>query len=58
VGGEPFRIVLANNGHKAICVTAEGANARMEKHRSEESLSVTILERVDNGAATWRVDYE
>lgn len=58
VGGEPFRIVVAGNGRKAISVTVDGAKALLEPHPAGEGLSVVVLERADNGDATWRVDYE
>jgi len=57
VGGEPFRIVLAGNGHKPGKVSAQGAQGRIEAHPADPSLSVLVLERADNGDVAWRVEY-
>ena len=57
IGGEPFRITVADNGGKAVKATASGAQAGLEKH-SADGLSRVILKRPDNGGVFWRIEYE
>jgi len=57
IGGEPFKIVVAGNGHKAVQVTAPEAQARLEKH-AVEGLVQIVLERPGNGDVSWRLDCE
>ncbi len=57
IGGEPFKIVLADNGRKPVKVTATDATAKIEPHAAA-GLSLITLERTANGNAEWRVEYE
>lgn len=56
VGGEPFRIVVAGNGRKAVLAGAGPAEARLDAHPSE-GLSVLVLERPETGAVTWQIQF-
>ena len=56
IGGEPFKIVVACNGHKAAKVSAQAAQARIEKH-AEKGLVQVVLERPDNGDVAWKLDW-
>ncbi len=58
VGGEAFRIVVANNGRTPTSVNAEGATARLEPHVAGEELSVIVLVRDSNGDVEWRLSHE
>ncbi|MCX6926915.1 MAG: hypothetical protein NT154_27465, partial [Verrucomicrobia bacterium] len=57
IGGEPFKIVVAGNGLKAVRVAASEAQARLEKH-AVEGLVQIILERPGNGDVSWKLDCE
>ena len=57
VGGEPFRIVLADNGSNVQKVDAVGAVARFENHSVDKGLSVLVLERKENADVFWHVEY-
>lgn len=57
VGNEAFRIVVANNGGTPGAVNAMGAKAHMEPYPGDASLSVLVLERTENGDASWSVNY-
>ena len=57
IGGEPFRITIANNGRKAVSVAADGGSAKLEKQTSGD-LSVIVLERPDNGDCHWQIGYD
>jgi len=56
VGGEPFKIVIANNGRKPVSVKANGAAAKMVPE-SKGDLTAVVLERPDNGDCKWQVTY-
>jgi hypothetical protein len=58
IGGEPFRLVLAGNGSKPLKVTANDAVARMEPHPAGDEFTTLVLERKENGAVNWSVDFE
>ena len=58
IGGEPFKIVLAGNGRRAVRVAAEGARAKLEPHPAGPELGVVVLERPDNGPVAWRAEFE
>jgi hypothetical protein len=58
IGGEPFRIVLAGNGHQPLRAAASGAVARMEPHPAGGELTTLVLERKDNGTTNWSVEFE
>jgi len=56
IGGEPFKITVADNGGKAVKVTATGGQAGLDKH-SPGGLSRIILKRPDNGDVFWKIEY-
>ena len=56
IGGEPFRITVANNAKKPISVNANQGEAKL-KQKSENDLSTIVLERPDNGACRWVIRY-
>jgi hypothetical protein len=58
IGGEPFRIVLAANGRKPLRAVASDALARLEPHPAGGEFTTLVLERKDNGATTWSVEFE
>jgi hypothetical protein len=58
IGGAPFRIVLAANGRKPLRAVASDALARLEPHPAGGELTTLVLERKDNGATTWSVEFE
>ena len=58
IGGEPFRIVLAGNGHKPLRASAGGALARLEKHPAGAGCVTLTVERKETGSAHWSVDYD
>ena len=57
-GGEPFRIVLAGNGRKQLRAAAINALARLEPHPAGGELTTLVMERKDNGATHWSVEFE
>jgi hypothetical protein len=57
IGGEPFKIVVAGNGHTVVKASAAEAQARLEKH-AVEGLFQIVLERPGNGTVSWRLDCE
>jgi hypothetical protein len=58
IGGEPFKIVVANNGAKAVKASASGAQAALAPHQSAADLSVITLMRADNGDTAWEIAYQ
>jgi len=58
IGGEPFRIVLAGNGHKPLRAAASGGVARLEPHPAGGEFTTLVLQRKDNGATHWSVEFE
>jgi hypothetical protein len=58
IGGEPFRIVLVGNGRKPLRASANDAVARMEQHPAGGEFTTLVLERQDNGAINWSVEFE
>lgn len=57
IGGEPFMIVIAGNGSKAIRAVADHATARLAAH-PEKGMNVIVLERPDSADVNWQVEYE
>lgn len=57
VGGEAFKIMIAENGKKPVKVTARDATARIEPHAAA-GLSVITLERPVSGDTRWKVEFE
>jgi len=58
IGGEPFRIVLANNGRKNIRIISAGSVARMESHPAGKDFTILVLERKDTKETYWEVKYK
>jgi hypothetical protein len=58
IGGESFKIVVANNGAKAAKVSAAGAEVTIAPHQSAADLSVITLTRADNGDTQWEIAYQ
>ncbi len=58
IGGEPFRIIVANNGRKNIRVISSGASVRMESHPAGKDFAIVVLERKDSKEAYWEVKYK
>ena len=58
IGGEPFRIVLANNGRQARQAVAGDAQVRLETHPAGREFTTLVMERKDNSPTTWSVEFE
>jgi hypothetical protein len=58
IGGEPFKIVVANNGAKSPKIGVEDAKASIAPHPTSADLVVVTLECEANTDVTWRVSYE
>ena len=58
IGGEPFRVVLAGNGRKALRAAGSGALARLEQHPAGGEFTTLVMERKDNGATHWSVEFQ
>ena len=58
IGGEPMRIVLADNGMKPLKAATVGGGTNVEVQAAGGERSVLILDRPDNGRAVWRVEYQ
>jgi len=58
VGGEPMKIVLANNGLKPVKATAAAGTARIESSAAGGDIAVLMLDRPDHGQVAWQMDYE
>ncbi len=58
VGGELFRIVLAQNGAKAIKTTAMDAVATLEPNATEGNLVTLIINSKENKSIPWIVQFE
>jgi hypothetical protein len=58
IGGEPFRVVLAGNGRKALRAAASGALARVEQHPAGGEFTTLVMERNDNGPTHWSVEFQ
>ena len=56
VGGEPFKIVVAGNGRRAIHVKALGGRASLV-NRTGGGLPQIVLERPDNGDVMWQLNF-
>ena len=57
IGGEPFKIVLANNGMKPTSVSAADTSAKLVAAGSGD-LTAIILERPTTGTVAWQVNYQ
>ena len=58
IGGEPFRMVLVSNGRKPLRAAAGDALARLASHPAGSEFTTLVLERKDNGATHWSVEFE
>jgi hypothetical protein len=58
IGGEPFRIALAGNGRKPLRVVAVDAQARLEDLPAGGDFKTLVLDRKDNAATQWNVEFE
>jgi hypothetical protein len=58
VGGEPFRIVIANNTLSPARASANGARARMEKHPAGDHLATLVIECDQTTTQPWSVGYD
>jgi hypothetical protein len=58
IGDEPFRIVLAGNGRKPLRAKAGDAHVKLEPHSAGGGLTTLVLERKDNGATNWTVEFK
>lgn len=57
IGGEPFKIVIANNGRKPLKATAKDTTVRIEPVAGTD-ISAVILDRAENSIANWQIDFE
>jgi hypothetical protein len=58
IGDEPFRIVLAGNGLMPFRAKADDAHARLEPHPAGSGLTTLVLERKNNGATHWSIEFK
>ena len=56
IGGEPLKIVLANNGLKPATATGDGA--KLESHPAGSDLAVLVIDCPENGQVSWGVEYQ
>jgi len=56
IGGEPFRITLANNGLKPVSVKTGTGTSLLEQNAGGD-LSVVVISSADNDNCAWRVNY-
>jgi hypothetical protein len=57
IGGEPFVIVVANNGAKALKLEANGAKAELSAH-PVAGLNRVTLSTAENTEVKWTLSYE
>lgn len=57
IGGEPFRITVANNGRKPISAKTKHGKAKLEQ-KDGDDLCTIVLERPDNGDCQWVISYK
>ena len=55
IGGEPYKVVIALNGHEPSGWFARGAFMELEKKPGPGGLAEIVLTRKDNGAVDWSV---
>jgi hypothetical protein len=58
IGGEPFRIALADNGFKPLRAAASGAQVRLEDHPAGAGFSTLVIECKENSSIGWNVEFE
>ncbi len=57
IGGEPFTIVIADNGAEAVTSAVDGASSKLKPHNTE-GLSCLILSADDNTQVQWKLKYQ
>jgi len=57
IGGEPFKIVIANNGHKTLKAAATGAQFDLKPH-SVSGLSTLTITADKTMKITWLLKYQ
>jgi len=57
IGGEPFKIVVANNGAKVLSANAQGGTSELKPHPAP-GLSCLILAADANTEVKWSIQYE
>lgn len=57
IGGEPFRITVANNGRKPLSVKVTGGSAKLEQ-KTVGDLCVIELSSSSNADCLWQLKYE
>jgi hypothetical protein len=58
IGGEAFRIALAGNGRKPLRAFSSDAQVRLVDHPAGDGFKTLLLERKENGASHWSVEFE
>jgi hypothetical protein len=58
VGGEPLKIILANNGYRAKQVSVNKGTARLAPTAATDDTTAVILESDQKASLTWTVTYE
>ena len=58
IGGETFRIILANNGFRPLGAVAEGAKIHVESRPGDGDLVVLSIDTAHNAQVTWSVRFE
>jgi len=57
IGGEPFKIVVADNGAKALKAEAKGCKSKLTAHQVE-GLSCLTISADDNTEIKWTLKYK
>lgn len=57
IGGEPFKIVVANNHAKPLKLDADSGRAEYKPH-PVDGLSILILSTAENTEVRWRLEYK
>jgi hypothetical protein len=57
IGGEPFKIVVAGNGHKVLETAVTGVGAELNAC-SEADLNCLTLTSADTAEVNWSLEYE
>jgi len=55
---EPYRVIVATNGHKAVSASAQNARATLRPHAEDPNLVVLKLQSDDGGDARWSIRFE
>ncbi len=57
IGGEPFKIVVAGNGHKVLKTAVTGAEAELNASSVADLNSLTLTS-ADTAEVNWSLEYE